>query len=288
MQNHHLSIGTCSWKYDSWKGVIYPGKKPFNYLTEYSRHYRTVEVDQWFWSLFAGNKVVLPKPSVVQDYAAAIPDDFLFSIKVPNSITLSHHYLKKKNDPLEPNPHFLSVDLMNTFLKSIDPLSKNIGSLNFQFEYLNKQKMRGGLIEFTDLFGVFAEQLPAGQNYCIETRNPNYLSQAYFRFLATQNLSHVFLQGYYMPSIYDVYQKYRELIKDKVVIRLHGPDRKGIEQQTGKEWDKIVAPKDGDIVSLAAMVTDLQSRGVHCFIYVNNHFEGCAPRTIDRIMASLW
>ena len=41
-----LHIGTCSWKYDFWKGIIYPDKEKFNFLGEYSKHYNTVEVDQ--------------------------------------------------------------------------------------------------------------------------------------------------------------------------------------------------------------------------------------------------
>ena len=54
-----LHVGTCSWKYDSWKGIIYPEFGEINYLEEYSKHYKTVEVDQWFWSLF--NIVKLPE-----------------------------------------------------------------------------------------------------------------------------------------------------------------------------------------------------------------------------------
>ena len=62
-----LHIGTCSWKYDSWKGIIYPDKEKFDYLVEYSKHYNTVEVDKWFWSLFEGDKILLPKDSDVKD-----------------------------------------------------------------------------------------------------------------------------------------------------------------------------------------------------------------------------
>lgn len=40
-----MRIGTCSWKYDSWKGLVYPDFGEFNYLEEYSRHYNTVEID---------------------------------------------------------------------------------------------------------------------------------------------------------------------------------------------------------------------------------------------------
>jgi len=89
--NKGFNIGTCSWKSDSWQGLIYPDKKPFNYLEEYSKPYNCVEVDQWFWSLFPGDKVVLPRLEVVQEYADSVPQDFHFAIKVPNSITLPHH-----------------------------------------------------------------------------------------------------------------------------------------------------------------------------------------------------
>ncbi len=278
-----LNIGTCSWKYDSWQGIIYPENKPFNYLQEYSRHYKTVEVDQWFWSLFAGDKTVLPKPAVVQEYADSVPDDFTFCIKVPNSITLTHHYKKKKVDSLIPNPHFLSVELMEKFLERLEPIAENLGPLVFQFEYLNKQKMAGGLQQFVDQFGKFAEQLPGGHKYCVETRNPNFLNTSYFVFLTNLGLHHVFLQGYYMPPIFDLYKKHREHIKDHTVIRLHGPDRKGIEKQTGKDWSQLIAPKDKEIHSLASMITELRSRHVDSSVYVNNHFEGSAPRTITRI-----
>ncbi len=98
----NIKIGTCSWKYDSWKGLVYSDNVGKDYLSEYSQHYNLVEVDQWFWSLF-GDKVVLPKPDVVAEYVASVPKDFRFSIKVPNAITLTHQYGK---GALEPNPNF--------------------------------------------------------------------------------------------------------------------------------------------------------------------------------------
>jgi len=149
------------------------------------------------------------------------------------------------------------------------------------------QKMPGGLQQFLNLFGEFTKQLPCYQKYCIETRNPNYLKPLYFDFLGSNGLKHVFLQGYYMPSIFDLYRQHREQIKDYTVIRLHGSDRKGIEKKTGKDWSQIVEPQDKDITSLANMLTDLSSRKVESFVYVNNHFEGSAPKTITRIREEL-
>jgi uncharacterized protein YecE (DUF72 family) len=230
---------------------------------------------------------VLPKPSVVQEYTGSVPDDFLFCIKVPNSITLTHYYKLKKTGTLIPNPHYLSIDLMHRFLERLETMSKNIGPLIFQFEYLNKQKMPGGMNQFIDRFGEFMEQMPKGFQYCVESRNPNFLKDDYFSFPSASDLHHVFLQGYYMPSIFDLYTKHKGQIKDIAVIRLHGPDRKGIEKKTGKSWSQIVAPKDKDIESLVDMLTDLNSLGIESFVYVNNHFEGSAPKTIQKVVDRL-
>ncbi len=147
--------------------------------------------------------------------------------------------------------------------------------------------MLGGLQQLIDQFGEFTEKLPGGPRYCVEIRNPNFFKTSYFVFLANSDLHHVFLQGYYMPPIFDLYDKHREHIKDYTVVRLHGPDRKGIEKQTGKDWSQLVAPKDEDIQSLASMITDLRSRNINSSVYVNNHFEGSAPRTITRINEAL-
>jgi uncharacterized protein YecE (DUF72 family) len=286
MNTENLYIGTCSWKYDSWENLVYSVKKPSNYLQEYARQFRTVEVDQWFWSLFPGSKVVLPKPSVVREYSESVPSNFRFCIKVPNSITLTHYYKKAKSDPLAANPYFLSSELMLQFLDVLQPLHPHLGPLIFQFEYLNKQKMAGAGA-FIDQIGRFIAKLPKDFMYCVESRNPNYLNRTYFNALKSLNLHHVFLHGYFMPSIFDVYKEHREQIGSAVVIRLHGPDRNEIEKQVGDDWSRIVAPKDQDIAMLAQMLEDLRQRNVQPFIYVNNHFEGSAPRTIARIFQSL-
>jgi uncharacterized protein YecE (DUF72 family) len=282
----NLHIGTCSWKYDSWRGLIYSADKQINYLQEYSTHYKTVEVDQWFWSLFGEDTAVLPKAKVVREYASSVPDDFIFCAKVPNSITLTHHYTKDRKGPLRPNPCFLSVPLMERFLGSLEPLGVKLGPLVFQFEYLNKKKI-GSLGEFINRFGKFASQLPKEYDYFVETRNPNYLKNPFFDFLASAHLHPVFLQGYYMPSIFMIYDQFKDKVGAKTMIRLLGPDRQGIEKQTGNSWDAIVTPRDTDIDQLKTMLGELAAREVETFLYVNNHFEGSAPRTISRIAKAL-
>jgi len=276
-----LHIGTCSWKYDSWRGIIYPNENKINYLKEYSKHYNSVEVDQWFWSLF--DIVRLPEFRTVKDYKSSVPEDFKFTIKVPNSITLTHYYSKNKSEPLRKNPYFMSVDLFEEFLQSLKPIKNQIASLIFQFEYLNKQKM-SSLSELQRYLHQFFTSLPADTPpMSIEIRNQYYLNSSYFKFLQDLNLSHVFLQGYFMPSVVGVYNKYKEYIKGQTIIRLHGPDRSGIEKMSGENWNKIYINRDEELKDIIEMIKDLKNRGVDAYLNVNNHYEGCAPMTIEKV-----
>lgn len=286
-----IKFGTCSWKYDSWKGIVYPEnvkKKDLNYLHEYAKTFETVEVDQWFWSLFGPDKIKLPEAKTVQEYLDAVPPGFTFTIKIPNSITLTHFYThgRGKGAPMESNPHAFSIDLFNDFLARLEPLKDYIGVLMFQFEYLNRQKMASQR-QFFDIFGRFIEQCPRDIPLAVETRNPNYLNQAYFEFLNHFDLHHVFVQGYYMPPVRATFDKFAGYIKDLAVIRLMGSDRKGIEERAGNKWGQIVDNRDNELPDIVAIIKALEENGVRVFANINNHYEGSAPLTIKKIQEML-
>jgi uncharacterized protein YecE (DUF72 family) len=275
-----LRIGTCSWKYDSWKGIVYSAKPKLNYLEEYSSRYNTVEIDQWFWSLF-DDIVRLPEEPTVKEYYNSVPDDFRFTIKVPNSVTLTHYY-PTKTKTLKQNSHFLEPDLFHQFLKSLEPMAGKIGALMFQFEYLNKQKM-SSQAELIDRLGAFFDTVDNAYPYTIEIRNPNHLNKSYFEFLNSHHIAHVLLQGYFMPPINDVFNKFKEQLGYPVIIRLHGPDRKKIEEITRGDWSKVVLPKDEQLSRLPSIINFLYEREIDIYVNVNNHFEGSAPLTIEKI-----
>jgi uncharacterized protein YecE (DUF72 family) len=162
------------------------------------------------------------------------------------------------------------------------PFGEKLGPLMMQFEYLNKQKMNSQL-DFQIRFKGFLDSIDTNKNIGVEIRNPNYLNNLFFEFLQKNNIIPVLLQGYYMPPVYETYNKFRNLFTEKVIIRLHGPDRKGIEETTGGDWSKIVEPKDDELNKIIDMVIDLLSRDVDVYMNVNNHYEGSAPLTIRKI-----
>jgi len=279
-----LRIGACSWKYPSWAGLVYSAPDGVNYLDEYAWRYDTVEVDQWFWSLFAGSEPRLPDPSDVQQYRRAVPPDFRFTVEAANALPLTHFRPKAKSDPLVPNPHFLSADLLARFLSRLDPLGETLGPIILQFGYLNRQHLRGQA-ELLERLAVFLAEVPSQRQCALEIRNPKWLNGRHFEFTDRHGLIPVLLQGYWMPPVVETYREHRDRLNaaKAVVIRLHGPDREAIEKDTGSQWNRIVTPRDGELAAIVGMTRELLDAGVDVYLNVNNHYEGSAPLTIERV-----
>ncbi len=287
-----LRIGTCSWKYDSWKGLYYDPAKtygPNDYLPDYATHVDSVEVDQWFWSLFPGG-VRLPEKRTVETYASSVPNDFVFTVKAPNALTLTHYYTRQPAQYAgyggQPNDHFLDLELLDRFLERLSPLGRKLGPIMFQFEYLNRKKMPSR-DAFLDRFGEFIDRAPKGFQYAVESRNPNYLSKPFFDVLEARKIGYVYIEGYYMPPIGQLFEKFHPATAEYNVIRLHGGDRLEIEEATAEMWNRIVAPKPDGIAAAARIVRENTRLGIRTFLNVNNHFEGSAPLTIERFLEAL-
>ena len=178
------------------------------------------------------------------------------------------------------------MDLLNRFLAALEPMHGKLGPIMFQFEYLNKQKMPS-LAAFLDRLHAFFEKAPAGFPYAIETRNPNYLKDEFTGFLRQHGLGYVLLDGYYMPPIAEVAAKLDIRTAPFSIIRLHGPDRAKIEEETGGRWNEIIEPKDDGLRTTAEIIRQNVAAGLDTYVNVNNHYEGCAPLTIQRLLEIL-
>ena len=276
-----LRIGSCSWKYPSWEGLVYSSREPPDFLEEYARNYGSVEVDQWFWSL-GKSGAALPRAAAVADYDAATPPDFRFTVKCPDALTLTHHR-SRKGEALRPNALFLDSGFFLRFVDSLAPLVPKIGLFIFQFEYLNKDKMASREL-FADRLGGFLDKLPGDLPYAVEIRNPRWMDGQWFDLLRGHRVAPVLLQGYWMDDVVAVMEKFGDRMGGALCVRLHGEDREGMEERTGEDWSAVVRPKDGEIGRVAGSV-DLQIRnGKTVYVNVNNHYEGSAPLTIEKIV----
>ncbi len=273
----NIYLGSCSWKYPSWEGLVYSSRSPRNFLEEYAQKYQTVEIDQWFWSL-GKSSYGLPNRALVSEYNEATPSGFRFTIKAPNAITATRAYREK----IEPNQLFLQPEVCKRFLDRIEPLASKLGLLMFQFEYLNKDKMDSRK-QFLENLDAFFSALPKGLPYAVEIRNPKWIDSSWFSFLQGQQVAPVLLQGYWMDDITSTLQRYGSNLGNKACIRLHGDDRQGIEKVTGADWSRIVTPRDNELTHIAPLIAKVAKEGTTLYININNHYEGSSPISISKL-----
>ena len=80
MTTAKLLSGASGYSFKEWKGVFYPQDiKAEDLLAYYAARLPTVEINNTFYRM--------PKASVLEHWAAAVPEDFRFSIKASQRIT---------------------------------------------------------------------------------------------------------------------------------------------------------------------------------------------------------
>jgi uncharacterized protein YecE (DUF72 family) len=75
-----LYCGTSGFSYKAWKGPFYPEKLPANRMLEfYSEQLPAVEINNTFYRM--------PRKSVLEGWAAKVPDNFRFAVKASRRIS---------------------------------------------------------------------------------------------------------------------------------------------------------------------------------------------------------
>jgi uncharacterized protein YecE (DUF72 family) len=283
-----LYLGASSWKFPSWRGLVYSDRASRPTLTEYAARFGCVEIDQWYWSLFDPDQPpVLPKPEVAAEYAASVPTHFRFGVKLPDALTLTH-YRPRPGVPAAPppNPYFLSADLLRLFLDRIAPMRPLLGPLMLQFGYLNRQMMASERA-FRESLSRFLEKVPSDYTWAVECRNPAWLTPAFLDFLRERNTGFVALRGYYMPPFFDLLRQHLHRLPPNVILRLQAGGRADMERRSGGRWSRLIEPREAELDLVADTLRRLGDHGRTVWVFVNNHYEGSAPLTLARIQERL-
>jgi uncharacterized protein YecE (DUF72 family) len=79
LSNTNIFLGTCGWSYKEWEGNFYQKKSIESKLRAYSRVFKTAEIDSTFYRN--------PSKGTVMGWLKYSPSDFVFSAKLPQTIT---------------------------------------------------------------------------------------------------------------------------------------------------------------------------------------------------------
>jgi uncharacterized protein YecE (DUF72 family) len=257
-----LRIGTSAFTAAGWPSSFYPdGMKPAEYLTYYATRYSTVEIDSTFYRT--------PSRSSVTGWANKTPEGFLIAAKVPQSIT---HDKVLKDCESE----------LHEFISTMELLGDKLGPLLFQFAYFNKTVFKTGE-EFLNRLKPILKQLPKEYKFAIEIRNKTWLNEKFADLLRAHNVALALQDQLWMP-LPDA-MPFDYITADFTYVRLLG-DRKGIEKET-KVWDKVIVNRSKELRSWVDVCARAVKRGVSTYMYVNNHYAGHAPATVEQFL-KLW
>lgn len=261
IESSHLRLGASSWSSKHWLGKLYPrGTKPGDFITEYARHYTTVEIDSTFYGV--------PQRSTIEGWRDRTPEGFLFSAKAPKSIT-HDKFLENCDQELD---HFVGA---------MSHLGERLGPLLFQFPYFAKRR---GVTEDDFLLRLkpFLALLPkSGFRFSVEVRNKAWINVRLFELLHEHSVALALIDHPWMSGPEQLFRHKDILTGGYAYIRWLG-DRKGIEKIT-TTWNETIVDREGDLKRWAPPIKALLDQQKDVFGYVNNHYAGYAPDNIDQM-----
>ena len=289
-------IGTSSWKYPGWLGMIYDeqrylyrgkvAKSRFEKgcLEEYGEIFKTVCVDAGYYRF--------PSPQYIEGLVSQVPDDFKFGFKVTDEITIRRFTrLPRFGDRAgKVNEHFLDPDLFRrAFLSSCEPFRENIGVLMFEFSRFYPSDFERGR-EFVEKLDTFLGELPKdGWQYGVEIRNRSFLEPDYFAMLERHGVAHVYNNWTRMPSVGEQMAMENSGTADFAAARfLLKPGRKYQEAvDSFQPYDETREVNDearaagGKLIRQLVEAHGPRKKGKRpSFLFVNNRLEGNALLTL--------
>jgi uncharacterized protein YecE (DUF72 family) len=245
----NILLGTSGWSYKEWEGVFYHKGSGESKLHAYSRVFKTAEIDSTFYRN--------PSKGTVMGWLKYSPSDFVFTAKLPKTITHDKALGLRKD---------VSGDLKE-FLELMMPLQQGgkLGCLLIQLppKYSYNPK---NLQEFFEL-------LDTRFCYAVEFRNLSWLvpETETLELLQKYKVAYTVVDEPLLPP--EVH-----LTADFTYFRWHGHgERIWFDYRYSKDQLEKWAPK----------VQETASKVKKVYGYFNNHYHGYAPENCLQLLERL-
>ncbi|MGI8821434.1 MAG: DUF72 domain-containing protein [Chthoniobacterales bacterium] len=263
--NHQqkIRLGTCASSHDEWRGRFYPADlPPDRWLEHYARHFPAVEVDSTFYGP--------PAAATVLHWAESTPAGFRFTCKLPQEIT---HACRLHDCRAQ----------FTAFLRAVEALHSKLQVILIQLPPSFAPE------DGREALQRFLAQLPRDFRFAIEFRHA----------------------GWHRPQIVRLLEKYRvcwvwsdisplnernlapfELwphTTDFIYVRLLGDitTRYDGDGRRLHSYGKLLWKREAALESWALKIDRHVQESRSVWAFVNNHYEGFAPGTCQRLAAQL-
>ena len=287
-----IRLGTSSWFFPGWRGLVYDGVHPQVTLSRkglaaYAEIplLRTVSLDRTFYAPISAVDYAR--------YASQVPEHFSFVVKAP-AIVCDAVVGDEEGRGKVANPHFLdaAIAAREFVLPCLEGLKGKAGPLVFQVSPLPR-----GLVEDASLLverlEVFFAALPQELGkfrpiYALELRNPEMLTPRLMRMLGRSGVRYCVGLHDRMPEVERQEAALKALDGDTpgdLVVRwnLHRGFLYQAAKQRYEPFDKLV-DEDGETRRiLARMAAAAFKAGRKVWITANNKAEGSAPLSLLKL-----
>jgi len=261
-----ILLGTSAFTAAGWEGSFYPrGMQSRDFLSYYATQFATVEVDSTFYGC--------PSASTINNWSARTPEDFIFSVKVPQVITHDKALVDCDAE-------------FDEFVKTMDILGPKLGPMVFQFPLFDRWKFPRQ-DSFLGVLTPFLKKLPTDHKFVVEIRNKPWLDARFADVLWEHNVALALTDTSFMPRPWEMKEKFDLVTADFLYVRWLG-DRHGIEKIT-QQWDRTVVDRESDLKNWVTVLKELvlNKKIRKVFAFSNNHYGGHAPATVKQFW-DLW
>lgn len=290
----HVHLGTSSWTFAGWAGIVYqrhyPTQKDFvrSSLEEYVAHplLTTVGIDRSYYGPIAASELA--------SYAALLPEGYRTVMKVWDELTTltfpEHERFGARRG--QPNPRFLDVAAFaeHVALPVEESFRAHLAAYVLEIPPTPRAP---DVARFEERLDAFLAEAGAFGPFAVELRDPRLLTPRYVEILRARGASHCFNLWTRMPSIRKQMARLGELagapgpavLGPLVVARLMIPHGKGYEKQKAafEPFDRIVVPQPEMRADVVALAEACGEAGLPLYVIVNNKAEGSAPLTIEAL-----
>ena len=249
-----LLLGCSGWNYGDtpdkggWVGIFYPDRNTKR-LRYYSQFFDTAEMDSIFYEKFYSH---MTKGTFI-GMVKATPENFQFSVKVPEIITHRKRLEVGKG----------AITDFEIFLDKTSPLK-------------NSDKLGAILLQLPPSFTVndfknierFLDKLPSGFHYAVEFRHPSWKTEGPWDMLKHYNIAAVMTDSPAKESL-EFLSEVTVTSADHSFIRFHGRNTKG------HYWYDYLYSKE-ELRPWVEKIEEVKKQTKVLRAYFNNHYGGAA------------
>ena len=280
-------LGTSSWTFPGWQGVLYDRNASQSHLARYglaayAQHplLRAVGIDRTYYAPIAAADFAV--------YAAAVAEEFRFLVKAHAWCTHVYvpHQGRSERQSRERNAFFLDPAYATEHVVApyVEGLGSKAGPLLFQFPPQNVQAI-GGPQRFAERLHDFLKALPQGPLYAVEVRNVELLVSTYAEVLADVGACHCYKVHPRMPTVQEQLQIVPCTYAPAFVARWMLHPRLGYDAARVRyePFDRMVDADPVSRATMAALCLEAAAANRPAFVIANNKAEGSAPLTLFRL-----